>query len=394
MKSNNVDQLGPSEWKWLLLAVVAFSYPLAALFGDSDGSLSAAGIPTILALAIAGLIGARNSEPSYIATIVIVSVGLLIFSGIQWVTEVGDSHQKIITFSGVLVIFGTVLATSFGTTSILNQTDRAFMILGLIALGLFVSNISEYDTGRLTYGDSNPIWMGRLFGMACVASVYMLVSSRMRPLIVVPLLLAFFVAMVLTGSRGPVFAFFLATLVAVIINPINNKYVFISIGLYVGLILILLSESLNLDFGARGLSFGQADDVSYFIRLNMFDYTIDTIRSFPEGIGVGSFYFMGFTYPHNIYLEFIAEWGWFFGGTFIVFIFLGGYFLFLRRDRLQLLLILYVFEVVNGGLSGDITSPRLLYGLAIAGFAFQFSSWRNKKFSNSAGEVSPMLPAL
>lgn len=377
--SNPLGDTQNRELKWLLLSVFVFAYPLAALLGDSDGRLPLLAIPTIAALVIAAIAGIRSAPPAYTLTVISISICLTVFIGSQWTMGVVGDSQKIITFSGVLFIFGFILALSFGSGQILNQMDRALIVLGVITLVLFLSNIGEYDTGRLSYGDSNPIWMGRLFGMSCVAALYALILARIRFILMAPLIAALFLGMIATGSRGPVLAFAVSAFIAVILNPVKNKYLIMGISIY-GLVLVIVAiEALGVDGGYRGFSFGQADDTSYFIRLAMFQHTIDSIITYPQGIGVGEFAFMNFTYPHNIFLEIVVEWGWMRGALFLVFLGFGGYCLFRLRVKLQLLLLLFIFEMVNAGLSGDITSPRLLYGLVIAGIAFHVSSEKSRK---------------
>lgn len=364
--------------KWLLLAIVAFSYPLAALFGESDGSLSLVVVPTIIALAISALCGLALSSMPYKIWVIAISASIFLFNGAVWILSDYVDLQKMLVFNGVLFIFGFLLALSLGAPPILESLDWALMVLGVIALIVLLTNVNEYDAGRLTYGDSNPIWMGRLFGMSCVAALYGLIRGRVSPALAVTLLTPLFVAMTATGSRGPVFAFMLAAGVAFLINPIRNKYPIMLAAFFVLALISLFVEVTGKFGGVRGLSFGEADDVSYFIRLNMFEYTRYIITEFEEGIGIGAFSFMNFTYPHNIVLELLSEWGWTAGGAYIVLFFTGGIGLYLAGERLQILLLLFIFDFTNACLSGDITSPRLLYGLTIVGVASVLSGVRNR----------------
>jgi hypothetical protein len=364
--------------KWLLLAIVAYSYPLAALFGDSDGSLSLVVVPTIIALAISALCGLALSSMPYKIWVIAISASILLFNGAVWILSDFVDPQKMLVFNGVLFIFGFLLALSLGAPPILENLDRALMTLGVIALLVLLTNINEFDAGRLTYGDSNPIWMGRLFGMSCMAALYGMIRGRVSPAVAITLLLPLFIAMTATGSRGPVFAFILASGVAFLINPIRNKYPIMVAAFFALSIIVLFVEVTGKFGGIRGLSFGEADDVSYFIRLNMFDYTRYIISEFKEGIGVGAFSFMNFTYPHNIVLELLAEWGWAAGGAYIALFLVGGLGLYYAGPKVQFLLLLFIFDFTNACLSGDITSPRLLYGLTIVGVACVLSGVRNR----------------
>ena len=365
-----------SQAKWVLLAALAYSYPLAALFGASDGSVAMSAIPTIVALIIASTIGGIRVSPKTSISIIFISAAILSANAIVWLTGgVGDA-QKMITFNGVILIFGTMLAFSTAVPEIVQNLDRALMLLGVLAVMIFVTNVSEYDAGRLTYGDSNPIWMGRLFGIASIGALYALIMGRVHFAIAGPMLMIFFAAMTLTGSRGPVLAFIFVACVAFVISPIRYKYTIMFIGVFLTVFFALVLELWNGGLLARGLSVGQSDDVSYFIRLDMFEYSKFLISTFPQGIGIGNFSFMNFTYPHNILVEFPAEWGWGMGGAYIMFFFLGGIGIFRMGSTAHILLLLFIFDFVNACASGDVTSPRLLYGLSIMGVAFQLAGGR------------------
>jgi len=171
-------------------------------------------------------------------------------------------------------------------------------------------------------------------------------------------------------------SFIIVAIFAFLITPLKHKYTIVVFSSLVVITVMLLM----LAFGGsefRGLSFGQSDDVSYFIRLDMFAYCRFIISNFPGGIGVGNFSFMNFTYPHNIIVEIFVEWGWLYGTAFTIFLTLGGLGLFRAGSNVHILLMLFIFDLVNALASGDITSPRMLYGLSILGIAFLANGQRD-----------------
>ena len=127
----------------------------------------------------------------------------------------------------------------------------------------------------------------------------------------------------------------------------------------------------------RGFTFGGIGDEGYQHRNTMFEQTWQDIQDHPDGIGVGNFLFNSFTYPHNIFLEVLTEWGVIYGLFFVVFITAGAALCFFNRYSTDVMRLLVLYEFLNSQVSGDITSPRMLYALCLFGWL----TWGIRMFS-------------
>lgn len=356
---------------WALWATLTYSYPLLALFGDSDdgGGFSLIVVPAILALGITGALGFFTSDLRTRAAVLMITA---LIGGINLLVFFLDSTMltgKFVQFNLVLLLFGVVTAYSLFFKPVLDWLDIALIITGVLGLAALLLNTSSYDSGRITYGDSNPIWMSRILGFACIGVFYRAIVTQRYTVPLAPVGLVLLIGIVMTGSRGPLLSVLLAVAAGMLLYRVQNKARLILLGLAAVVMLFVILQFVGDADRTRGLSLGEADDVSYFIRISVFDYTVGLIQRYPEGIGIGNFSFYGFPYPHNIFLELLAEWGWFFGGFYMLLIVLGGVGVFLSGQRYQLLFMIFVFDIANASVSGDITSPRYLYGLTIFGLA-------------------------
>ena len=187
--------------------------------------------------------------------------------------------------------------------------------------------------------------------------------------------MTFFTALIFTGSRGPLISLLVTTFVAALylapsgfIKRIILFSPFIAASLYIVLKLIS-TEYL------RGFSIGGIGDEGYQQRSALFEYTWFTILSEPGGIGIGNFFHNSFSYPHNIFLEVLIEWGIIFGLCFVLFVVFGVALCFFQSGLNDVFKLLALYEFMNSQVSGDITSPRLLYALCFLGWMF----WLFKK---------------
>jgi hypothetical protein len=169
---------------------------------------------------------------------------------------------------------------------------------------------------------------------------------------------------VLTGSRGPLMGMLFAAAFALIILNTAGRMKLILLLLCGGCLAVAVLSGFDLGMDLRGLDFS-FDEGTAAIRSDTFAYAVDLIREYPGGIGVGNFEYNYLYYPHNIFLEFLAEWGYLFGGLAITIVAWGSYRALRLPHEYNILKVILISELVNASISGDITSPRMLYGVLL-----------------------------
>jgi O-antigen ligase len=179
-------------------------------------------------------------------------------------------------------------------------------------------NATKVFTGRFTIDvDFNPIAAGRVAASGILIAVALVLSSqpgrRLYGLACVPFLA---VALLSSGSRGPVLALLLAfvALVALTLKDrsVRSRLLFVAAGFSAGVAFapaLVPSTALS---RATGFLTGDTAALSSNGRTHLWSRAIDIFSAHPlAGVGTGGFatYEPVFRYPHNIVLESAAELG-------------------------------------------------------------------------------------
>lgn len=347
---------------------VSFSYPVTALVFTSVPVLryiSLAFLTISSMYAIAHI--PRNYYIAVVTTISCIAAHFIVSYVFLFSIS---STDKFMNYIIVMLLFGLLTSLVFFVNEFVKCLDSAFTILGCFALSLFVAFPNMFDSTRLTILDANAIWTARTLGFLTIGAFSLLMRSSRYWFYLSSLILMSFVAIIFTGSRGPLLASSVACVFSAIIagrfrNVSSTLLVFI---LLLGCVFILDQIEFFGEMRALGHTYATfQEESSATQRFQLFLYATQLVSSNPEGIGVGRFFFPPHTYPHNIFIEFLVEWGLAFGAGNIAIVIIGGFGV-IRLDRnYNFLKVVYVFEVINACLSGDITSPRFLYGVALFG---------------------------
>jgi len=281
---------------------------------------------------------------------------------------------KIYNYLGILFIFGVLNFLIFLYAPLVSRIHIVFMILGLILVIMFLVNPSEYQEQRMSFEDTNPIWMARALGLSAIGAFFLWLRAEKLSLFPIVVIVVSLYTIVLTGSRGPLLAVFISMLVGLMLVTSRQKSLKIIFSSIAVMFVAFLAFEFNLLGSTRGLVFFGESDGTAQIRLQTYLYAYAEILNNPYGIGVGNFYFNWQHYPHNIFLEFVLEWGWVSGGIIVLFLVSGSLGLFYFEHRYEFLKLLLTYELVNAVISGDITSPRFFYGLVLYG-NYKIFSW-------------------
>ncbi|MCH7858086.1 MAG: O-antigen ligase family protein [Candidatus Marinimicrobia bacterium] len=202
----------------------------------------------------------------------------------------------------------------------------ALYLLGYLAVSV-ITRQSLLGLTRLTILTSNPIAAGRVLSISAAMAAAMLITNRDKMLQWGLLMVVLLIAVLFTGSRGPMLSFVVATFLVGILS--GRKAFRRSVNLGFGLllvfmvVLILLPRELILRFGVdlpdeiartnRGI--GAFNTVTH--RFHLWDMAIalwtKDLQHFLFGAGSASygmlFPWRDFRYPHNLPLEILAEYG-------------------------------------------------------------------------------------
>ncbi len=361
-KKNSMKvRIAKRQYLDIVLVACAFSYPLTSIFSGSATNLKfLSAIFLVVLSAYSFLKVGWSVRISIVLTICLTIIFFLLAILYLWPIS---SQEKIIVFLGVIAIFGIAAAFILLRDRYVSIIDQSFVLIGLIAIIAFLSSPTSYQEARVSFDNNNPIWMARVLGLAAIGAVHLLVSRQYSPLFLLPIIFVSLATIVATGSRGPLLAVIAAIVAAAFFSPYKKKVIsLIALGFFFIAVFIFIELS-GFSSNARGLSFSLEETQTEAIRLETYAYALFLISQNTFGIGIGQFYYLWQTYPHNIFLEFLVEWGWLSGGLMVYLIVFAGYKLFIDRKTHLFLFLIYVYELVNSLLSGDVTSPRFLYAV-------------------------------
>jgi hypothetical protein len=278
-----------------------------------------------------------------------------------------ESYFKYIDGFGIGLIGSVIIA---GLVRHNYESSIWFLIGGLCLLLLMLTVIVKVKTGFLVR--SNPYFMhgaivfGRLMGIGLFS---VLLLAKIPATLRISLLCMFSVAVVWSMSKGPILALMVALAVYTVFkSQLYNIRVIIFFSCFVLLFAHFLPTfNLPPEFNRILFMFGveQAEGVnnagSIGIRQSIYNATFN---NFYNGLFVGPgpvswIVNVGdplgrFTYPHNIFLELINDFGILFGFPFIMFFLIP--FVFYRSVYFPLFIFLFICQQV----SGDIADGRFL----------------------------------
>lgn len=364
----------------MLWTVVLVSYPLIAVL---DLGIPALEYVPIAAIGAGFLAAAKRIPISRLLAIGALSTMFAAAFFLAYQILAAPAYEgKLWLFLLVITAFGLMLGTCLQDERFLNRLPAALLLLGGIALVLLLINPSAYQEGRGSFGASNPIWMARTVSLAGAAAIWYIASKRSWwAWGVLALAIG---AMAITGSRGPLVALAIAAGYSLLRLSPERRVPFFIVGAWSITLLATILIGYDMVPDLRALSFGAGNGREF-----LYQYAADLIALNPHGIGVGNFAFRQFSYPHNLALEFLTEWGWLLGGAAIALIIAGGVRLLRAPAEYDILKLVYIIEIVNAQFSGDITTPRMLYALVFVGLVFAPKSRRD---TEGASPISTWPP--
>lgn len=187
-----------------------------------------------------------------------------------------------------------------------------------------------------------------------------MMQRKLKPMIALAIIGCCAWALLLSASRGPLFAMFLALFIAALPER-SFKYRAVRratiCAITVGIVMFAFSfapESTQ----ERIVNFSTGNSTT--TRLDLYRGAAHLASVNPQGIGWGQFgstMQQPETYPHNVFLEVLVEAGWV--PLFVLVVWIG--FALKRARSDQLLLSCLLFMLLNALVSGDINGNRVLW---------------------------------
>lgn len=340
---------------------------------------------SVLALPLIAWEALRPSRKPVLA-VAFLLVGPLFLANWFFLPEVSTAygHDK------VRALFSSTLISALGASLLRDRASVLTFAKVWAATGFLLAAVTIVSGGgvgaRATTFDSNPIWLARTMASAAVALVWLGWHGHCRRLFFLPGVSALVVAVVLTGSRGP--ALGLLAGVAVVAGlatsgrtrRLMSGFASLVIALFVASLVPALRNNRVFAFLDQTSASG---DVDLGERAEMWTRSWALILREPAGVGFGNWAATAPTptlheYPHNLFLEVVAEAGWIpgtiFVGTVVVVIWRLA-----RSSRgssiASLALGLLVAETASVAVSGDINA-RTFFAMVTLGWAI--SSWEQE----------------
>lgn len=333
-------------------------------------------------------------EINYIIVLIVVFI-IYIFINYELLSlaEVygGRKYQGIVM--GVFIGFFLPLLTQY------SYKDIKYFFLVLLISDLVISIImivingipNSSDMGRLSFGELNTIWLSRFYGEIIILLLLIVRNNYLK----VSLSIIFTIGMIFTGSKGPIMSMFI---VLMALFFLQNKYKLTVKQLYrvpllvlsgIGIIYIIFNKVIlkftNIDFLLYRFSV-VASESSYTEggRMSLINLALKLFTEKPVfGYGLGSYgyYKTGSdlrAYPHNLFMEVLAELGLtgFVLLSIIITLFVLNLYKLIIKNKfksktLNIVLLLVVFYLINSMVSGDLgTSNYYIY--IYAGFLNYF----------------------
>jgi O-antigen ligase len=191
------------------------------------------------------------------------------------------------------------------------------------AFGSFVSPVQDYKGGPISSFANNTITLGMTSSTVLAVTTLALIYRKLRWWIALPLMGASALALLNSGSRGPLIGVVMALMVAVILAPGRARFgtTVAGVGLIgAGLIYAYRFAPLYAQERIANVLSGRLDSSSS-TRLALYQAAVRSIGAHPLGLGWGGFGtvtpYPELPYPHDIVLEVLVEAGVLIGAAFL-----------------------------------------------------------------------------
>ncbi|HQW57619.1 MAG TPA: O-antigen ligase family protein [Gammaproteobacteria bacterium] len=336
---------------------------------------SSAAYLTITALLVLIIPFVRGSG-RVLLQLIVLGFGFLILSVIGYASQmplfVYSKAWGAFLASGFIVIYMVHLLLHGGVMGFAQGLARImFMVLSLTLL--FKASQGGVMDRDVSYLLNGPIVFGWLMGIGALCSVYIFIIKR--ELIYSLIAICLSLGVLWSGSKGPIFAYFLSAIFLCIViegfafGKLKRIWIFLAaavIAIFLVISVEYFSDSrlgLLLNIYENGIDYSEG---SVGVRLAAYESSVELIlENLLNGIGSGGFakYQPDLMYPHNLHLEILLEYGLIIFAAYAALLFYGVV------NGNPLFRSIIVFVAICISFSGDVSYLRyLLPFLVMQGF--------------------------
>lgn len=340
---------------------------------------------TVLGATLVQFIKGGLKIPRSIVFVLILFLIVLIPSSIQGDLRDQYAREKVMRMYTVTLLAALAPMFLIRCLESLGRFLNALGIIGiLMAFDALVRLWTGEDISRLEAFGSNTIALGRAVGFSLMWVALHFLFGRASfprafgPLLLIPILI---VALIGSGSRGPLVAVMFSLSLALFLFPslLGRKVLVLGFAAIIGI--SGMFSFIPLTSLERIVTFLRGEvDTSGGLRLDAYALSIDYIWRNPIGLGLGGFAQISnlwardvkLVYPHNIIVEVFLEGGWLAGIYTIVLLGFAVYKSYVlakkhfTKESIGLFLGI-AFYLINAMVSGDLNDNRLLFAVVGVG---------------------------
>ncbi len=243
-------------------------------------------------------------------------------------------------------------------------------VCGIVVLSALINPQASaaYAGAPVTAEGTDTIGLGNAAGLVVVVMTLALMWRRLPWYVAIPIGGAASWVLLQSGSRGPLIATVIGIVAGIVLPKMKPRPIraVVVVGLSAAaLVLAFLAAPIYAQDRIASVLEGRAL-YEGTTRIDLYRVAWDSVQVHPLGIGLGGYEqitFLGYRYPHNLYLEVLAEVGVIFGSLFLIW--LVAYLLAARRSAMTFasaaLFSILCSLLVEAGLSGDININRMLF---------------------------------
>lgn len=370
------SQLGAPALTSRLWDAVVTAAVVILLFGSLLQPPEMALSPGVFAIPVVlmAVVGAYLRRPLYIPRSWLFAFALVAFVAVYGYLHPPDTAygvDKLRRF--VTLTFFTMVAAS----AIWSRRRSMYLWTFWVALGLVLAVVTVATpaaaNGRVSAFDSNPVWIARAFSSSIVIVVWMMATKRLKVWLGLVATAALVVGLFASGSRGPLIAAFVGSLVVLVVGAPSGRLSARAMLMIFTVPILALVLPMIPAFTQSRIGMLITGESAGGIRREFWSASLDVIATNPFGVGIGDWApatgFSDHLWPHNMALEVTAEFGWFAGIALVLFVFLTGVRLYrrYRSHRIgQVLLALLVTESLHVSTSGDLNARTFFFVLILA----------------------------
>lgn len=300
-----------------------------------------------------------------------VALFTLLSCSILWTDLPSEYGEEKLTTFLTITLLSALLAMN-----IQDERDlrRLAVLWPLIMVPVALATLADFEGGRSGGFGANPIWVARALVTGMIFALWRVWFDplKSRPLLLLGIIAVLGAALIATGSRGPLLGLAVAVLILALLRG-RGRIMKIAILVYAFTVVgygIVYTDFFETSRIVESVEEGTITDQNG--RDAMIGPALDAVQANPEGVGAGNisdYWRSRHLYPHNIFVEVLAEHGVIVGVIFAFVVARAAVKVLMRarhNNEMLLLAALLLAEIVNVSFSGDLNARTFFFVLSLS----------------------------